>query len=60
MKTEQYMMAKTWMKQDWSTKEEAVETWSRLEAEFNEERKQMLWEIKQLQEQVFKEQSKNL
>jgi len=60
MKTEQYMMAKAWMKQDRATQEEAAETWSRLEAEFNEERKQMLWEIKQLQEQVFKEQSKNL
>ena len=50
MKTEQYMMAKAWMKQDWSTKEEAAETWSRLEAEFNEERKQMLQDIKELKQ----------
>ena len=51
MKTEQYMMAKAWMKQDWSTKEEAAETWTRLEAEFNEERKQMFQEIKELKQE---------
>jgi|TARA_R110000803_G_scaffold155727_1_gene220321 hypothetical protein len=45
MKVEQYMMAKAWMKQDRSTKEEAAETWNELEAEFNEERKQMLAEL---------------
>jgi len=51
MKTEQYMMAKAWMKQDRATQEEAAETWSRLEEEFNEERKQMLQEIKELKQE---------
>ena len=50
MKTEQYMMAKAWMKQDRATQEDAAETWSRLEEEFNEERKQMLQEIKELKQ----------
>jgi hypothetical protein len=36
------MMAKAWMKQDKATQEEAIKTWNKLEAEFNEERKQML------------------
>ena len=45
MKVEQYMMAKAWMKQDKAPREEAAETWNRLEAEFNEERKQMLAEL---------------
>lgn len=45
METYKYMMAKAWMKQDRSTKEEAAETWNELEAEFNEERKQMLAEL---------------
>ena len=45
METYKYMMAKAWMKQDRSTKEEAAETWNKLEAEFNEERKQMLAEL---------------
>jgi mevalonate kinase len=49
--TEQYMMEKAWMKQDRSTKEEVAETWTRLEAEFNEERKQMLQEIKELKQE---------
>jgi len=48
---EQYMMAKAWMKQDRATQEEATETWSRLEEEFNEERKQMLQEIKELKQE---------
>ena len=51
MKIEHYMMAKAWMKQDRSTKEEAAETWTRLEAEFNEERTQMLQEIKELKQE---------
>ena len=38
MKVEQYMMAKAWMKQDKATPEEAIETWNKREAEFNEER----------------------
>ena len=42
MKTEQYMMAKAWMKQDQAPQAEALETWNTLEAEFNEERKAML------------------
>ena len=42
MRTDQYMMAKAWMKQDKAPREEALETWNKLEAEFNEERKQML------------------
>ena len=42
MRTDQYMMAKAWMKQDKAPREEASETWNKLEAEFNEERKQML------------------
>ena len=45
MKIEHYMMAKAWMKQDRATKEEAAETWNKLETEFNEERKQMLASI---------------
>ena len=45
------MMAKAWMKQDLSTKEEAAETWTILETEFNEERKQMLQEIKELKQE---------
>jgi hypothetical protein len=51
MKTEQYMMEKAWMKQDRSTKEEVAETWTRLEAKFNEERTQMLQEIKELKQE---------
>ena len=45
MKIEHYMMAKAWMKQDRATREEAAETWNKLETEFNEERKQMLAEL---------------
>ena len=47
MKIEHYMMAKAWMKQDRSTKEEAAETWNKLEAEFNEERKQTVSRIRE-------------
>ena len=42
MRTDHYMMAKAWMKQDKAPREEAVETWNKLETEFNEERKKML------------------
>ena len=42
MRTDHYMMAKAWMKQDKAPREEAIETWNKLEAEFNEERKKML------------------
>ena len=42
MRTDKYMMAKAWMKQDQAPQSEALETWNTLEAEFNEERKQML------------------
>ena len=42
MRIDKYMMAKAWMKQDKALPEEALETWNKLEAEFNEERKQML------------------
>ena len=45
MKIEHYMMAKARMKQDKAPREEAVETWNKLETEFNEERKQMLTEL---------------
>jgi hypothetical protein len=42
MRTDKYMMAKAWMKQDQAPQAEALETWNTLEAEFNEERKAML------------------
>jgi len=42
MRTDKYMMAKAWMKQDQAPQSEALETWNTLEAEFNEERKAML------------------
>jgi hypothetical protein len=42
MRTDKYMMAKAWMKQDQVPQAEALETWNTLEAEFNEERKAML------------------
>jgi hypothetical protein len=42
MRTDKYMMAKAWMKQDPATPSEALDTWNTLEAEFNEERKAML------------------
>ena len=42
MRADKYMMAKAWMKQDKAPREEAIGTWNKLEAEFNEERKQML------------------
>jgi len=51
MKTEQYMMAKAWMKQDKALREKATETWNKLETEFNEERKQMLAELGKKNEQ---------
>ena len=40
MNTDKYMMAKAWMKQDKALPKEALETWNKLEAVFNEERKQ--------------------
>ena len=42
MRTDKYMMAKAWMKQDQAPQAEALDTWNTLEAEFNEERKAML------------------
>ena len=42
MRTDKYMMAKAWMKQDQASQAEALDTWNTLEAEFNEERKAML------------------
>ena len=42
MRTDKYMMAKAWMKQDQAPQSEALDTWNTLEAEFNEERKAML------------------
>ena len=42
MRTDKYMMAKAWMKQDQAPQAEALETWNTLEAEFNDERKAML------------------
>ena len=42
MRTDKYMMAKAWMKQDQVPQSEALETWNTLEAEFNDERKAML------------------
>jgi|TARA_R110000803_G_C11953303_1_gene317929 hypothetical protein len=52
METYKYMMAKAWMKQDKATPEEAIETWNKLEAEFNEERKQMLKALSELEEKI--------
>ena len=49
MRTDHYMMAKAWMKQEKAPPEEALETWNKLEAEFNEERKQMLKTLKELE-----------
>ena len=42
MRTDKYMMAKAWMKQDQAPQSEALDTWNTLEAEFNEERKATL------------------
>ena len=42
MRTDKYMMAKAWMKQDQAPQSEALDTWNTLEAEFNDERKAML------------------
>jgi len=42
MRTDKYMMAKAWMKQDQAPQAEALDTWNTLEAEFNDERKAML------------------
>ena len=39
MRTDKYMMAKAWMKQDQAPQAEALETWNTLEAEFNEDYK---------------------
>ena len=50
MRTDKYMMAKAWMKQDQAPQAEALETWNTLEAEFNEERKQMLKILSELEE----------
>ena len=50
MRTDKYMMAKAWMKQDKAPREEAIGTWNELEAEFNEERKQMLKALSELEE----------
>jgi len=42
MRTDKFMMAKAWMKQDQAPQSEARDTWNMMEAEFNEERKATL------------------
>ena len=42
MRTDKFMMAKAWMKQDQAPQSEARDTWNMMEAEFNDERKAML------------------
>ena len=42
MRTDKYMMAKAWMKQDQAPQSEARDTWNMMEAEFNDERKATL------------------
>jgi len=42
MRTDKYMMAKAWMKQDQAPQAEARDTWNTMEAEFNNERKTTL------------------
>ena len=52
MRIDKYMMAKAWIKQEKAPPEEALETWNKLEAEFNEERKQMLKALSELEEEI--------
>ena len=42
MRTDKFMMAKAWMKQDQAPQSEARDTWNMMEAEFNDERKATL------------------
>ena len=42
MRTDKFMMAKAWMKQDQAPQSEARDTWNMMEAEFNDERKTTL------------------
>jgi len=42
MRTDKFMMAKAWMKQDQAPQAEARDTWNTMEAEFNNERKTTL------------------
>ena len=42
MRTDKFMMAKAWMKQDQAPQSEARDTWNTMEAEFNNERKTTL------------------
>jgi len=42
MRTDKFMMAKAWMKQDQAPQAEARDTWNTMEAEFNNERKATL------------------